>query len=723
MSGITNMSRRTFLKGSVAIGGGLVIGISIPLTVKPGEAAPEAPYLPAAFIRIGSDNSVTIIINKSEMGQGVYTSLPMLVAEELECDWKMIRVEAAPVAPVYNHTTFGVQATGGSTSIRTEWERLSKAGAAAREMLVAAAAKRWQVEPSRCRAGNGAVTGPGGALLTYGELAEEAARMPVPAKVTLKEPRQYRVIGTPRHRLDTPAKLNGTAEFGIDVQVPGMLTAVVARSPVFGGRVAGLKADRAISVPGVVAVVQVPSGVAVIATGFWPALKGRQLLEITWDEGKGAALSTPALRAEYAALAARPGNVARKDGDPKGVLTKATRRIDAEYEVPFLAHAPMEPLNCFVDLKADRCIIRVGTQFQTVDLHAAAAVAGLKPEKVELKTTYLGGGFGRRANPASDFVAEAVQVAKLAKKPVKVIWTRGDDMKGGYYRPLWYDRISAGLDAEGMLTAWGHTIVGQSIIAGTPFENAMIRDGVDVSSVEGASDLPYAVPNILVDLHTPKSMVPVLWWRSVGHSHTAFVVESFMDEVAHAAGKDPVEFRRSLLSGHPRHGGVLDLAAKKAGWGTPLPAGRARGIALHESFGSFIAQAAEVSVDGKGVVRVHRVVCAIDCGRIVNPDTIAAQMESGIAFGLSATLHGAITLKGGRVEQDNFDTYPILRMNEMPKVEVHIVPSQDPPGGVGEPGVPPIAPAVANALFALTGIRVRSLPLTPDKVLQAMKKG
>jgi len=723
MSGITNMSRRTFLKGSVAIGGGLVIGISIPLTVKPGEAAPEAPYLPAAFIRIGSDNSVTIIINKSEMGQGVYTSLPMLVAEELECDWKMIRVEAAPVAPVYNHTTFGVQATGGSTSIRTEWERLSKAGAAAREMLVAAAAKRWRVEPSRCRAGNGAVTGPGGALLTYGELAEEAARMPVPAKVTLKEPRQYRVIGTPRHRLDTPAKVNGTAEFGIDVQVPGMLTAVVARSPVFGGRVAGLKADRAISVPGVVAVVQVPSGVAVIATGFWPALKGRQLLEITWDEGKGAALSTPALRAEYAALAARPGNVARKDGDPKGVLTKATRRIDAEYEVPFLAHAPMEPLNCFVDLKADRCIIRVGTQFQTVDLHAAAAVAGLKPEQVELKTTYLGGGFGRRANPASDFVAEAVQVAKLAKKPVKVIWTRGDDMKGGYYRPLWYDRISAGLDAEGMLTAWGHTIVGQSIIAGTPFENAMIKDGVDVSSVEGASDLPYAVPNILVDLHTPKSMVPVLWWRSVGHSHTAFVVESFMDEVAHAAGKDPVEFRRSLLSGHPRHRGVLDLAAKKAGWGTPLPAGRARGIALHESFGSFIAQAAEVSVDGKGVVRVHRVVCAIDCGRIVNPDTIAAQMESGIAFGLSATLHGAITLKGGRVEQDNFDTYPILRMNEMPKVEVHIVPSQDPPGGVGEPGVPPIAPAVANALFALTGIRVRSLPLTPDKVLQAMKKG
>jgi isoquinoline 1-oxidoreductase beta subunit len=415
--------------------------------------------------------------------------------------------------------------------------------------------------------------------------------------------------------------------------------------------------------------------------------------------------------------------VARKDGDPAGVLAKAARRIDAEYEVPFLAHAPMEPLNCFVDLKVGRCIIRVGTQFQTIDLYAAAAVAGLKPEQVELQTTYLGGGFGRRANPASDFVSEAVQVAKLVKKPVKVVWTRGDDMKGGYYRPLWYDRISAGLDAAGNLTGWRHTIVGQSIAAGTPFENAMIRDGVDVSSVEGAVDLPYAVPNILVDLHTPKSMVPVLWWRSVGHSHTAFVVESFIDEAAHAAGKDPVEFRRSLLSGHPRHRGVLDLAARKAGWGGKLSAGRARGIALHDSFGSFIAQVAEVSVDSKGVVRVHRVVCAIDCGRIVNPDTIAAQMESGIAFGLSAALHGAITLKGGRVEQDNFDTYPILRMNEMPKVEVHIVASREPPGGVGEPGVPPIAPAVANALFALTGIRLRSLPLTPDKVLQAMKKG
>jgi isoquinoline 1-oxidoreductase beta subunit len=421
-------------------------------------------------------------------------------------------------------------------------------------------------------------------------------------------------------------------------------------------------------------------------------------------------------------MARSTGLVARKEGDPEQALAKAVRQLNADYEVPYLAHAAMEPLNCCVDLKRDRCDVWTGTQFQTVDRNAAAAAAGLKPEQVRVHTTYLGGGFGRRANPQSDFVAPAVSVAKAVKKPVKVVWTREDDMRGGYYRPMWYDRIAAGLDGDGKLIAWRHTIVGQSIMAGTPFEAMGVKDGIDGASVEGARDIPYAIPNILVGLHSPRIDVPVLWWRSVGHSHTAFVVESFIDEAAHAAGKDPFEFRRGLLANKSRQRAVLELAAEKAGWGKPLPAGRSRGIAVHESFGSFISQVAEVSVNPEGRVQVHRVVCAVDCGRIVNPDIIAAQMESGIVFGLSAALHGAITLKNGRVEQGNFDDYPLLRINEMPRVEVHIAPSREAPGGVGEPGVPPIAPAVANAVFAATGARVRTLPMTPEVVRKAMKK-
>ena len=712
-----------FLKTSAVLGGGLVMGFHLPLRLSSAVAAgrPQAPYTPNAFIRIGSDDSVTLIINKSEMGQGVYTSLPMLLAEELACDWRKVRVEAAPVDPVYNHTTFGMQMTGGSTSVRTEWERLSKAGAAAREMLISAAAKRWQVAPASCRAENGRVIHAGGKTLSYGELAAEAAELPVPTEIRLKNPAAYKIVGRSWPRLDSPAKIDGTAEFGIDVHVPGMVTALVARPPVFGGSVAGFKADKALAVPGVLNVVQVPSGVAVVATGFWPAKQGRDLLEITWADGEWARLSTPGMREEYAGLAKKPGMVARKEGDRERALQSAAQRLSAEYEVPYLAHATMEPLNCFVDLRPDSCLIRTGTQSQTADRNAAARVTGLKPEQVQLQTTFLGGGFGRRANPASDFVVQAVTVAKAVKKPVKVVWSREDDMRGGYYRPMWHDRISAGLDSGGNLTAWQHTIVGQSIAVGTPFEQAMVKDGIDATSVEGASTIPYAIPNLLVDLHTTRVGVPVLWWRSVGHSHTAFVVESFMDEAAHAAGKDPVAFRRSLLTKHPRHRGVLELAAAKAGWGKPLPSGVGRGIAVHESFGSYTAQVAEVSVNAKGMIRVHRVVCAIDCGRIVNPDTIAAQMESGIIFGLSAALHGAITLKNGRVEQANFDSYPPLRMNEAPRIEVHIVPSTEPPGGVGEPAVPPIAPAVANALFAASGIRLRSLPMTPERLLEAKK--
>lgn len=722
MSEIIRMSRRDFLKTGAVLSGGLVLGCYLPFGNSAGAADPASTFAPNAFIRIGSDDTVTLIINKSEMGQGVYTSLPMLIAEELACDWKKIRIEAAPVDPVYNHTVFGLQVTGGSTSVRTEWERLSKAGATAREMLIAAAAKQWKVDSASCRAEKGFVLHSGGKKLSYGQLADKASKLPVPQEVRLKDPARYTIVGKPLHRLDSPAKIDGTAIFGIDVQVPGLLTAVVARPPVFGGKVTSFTADKAKKVPGVVDVVQVPSGVAVIATGFWPAKKGRELLDIVWDDGPEGGLATPALRERYASLAQSPGLVARKEGEPAPALRDAAKQFTAEYEAPFLAHAPMEPLNCCVDLRGDRCDIWTGSQFQTVDRNSAAEVAGLKPEQVHFHTTFLGGGFGRRANPASDFVREAVHVAKAAGKPVKVIWTRDDDMKGGYYRPFWYDRISAGLDDKGNLTAWQHTIVGQSIIAGTPFESAMVKNGIDESSVEGAAEIPYAIPNIQVDLHTPKLLVPVLWWRSVGHSHTAFVVESFMDEAAHAAGKDPFAFRRALLAKHPRNRGVLELAAAKAGWGKPLPAGRGRGIAVHESFGSFIAQVAEVSVDRKGAIRVHKVVCAIDCGRIVNPDTIRAQMESGIVFGLSAALHGAITFKNGRVEQDNFDGYPVVRMNESPAIEVHIMPSTEPPGGVGEPGVPPIAPAVGNAVFAATGVRLRALPFSTKAIQDGLGK-
>jgi isoquinoline 1-oxidoreductase beta subunit len=721
MSQIMNVTRRDFLKTGAAAGGGLMLGFSLPL----GNAFCQSTTQPAAstamnaFVRIGTDDVVTIIVNHSEMGQGVYTSMPMLVAEELEIDLSKVRVDAAPVDQAYNHTEWGIQVTGGSTSVASEWERLRKVGASAREMLIAAAADMWKVEKAACRAENGAVIHTSGKKVTYGQIADKAAKMPVPKEVALKDPSQFKVIGKPLKRLDTPEKTNGKGIFGIDVKGPDMLVALVARPPVFGGKVKSFKADKAKAIPGVKQVVQIPAGVAVVATGFWSAKVARDALEIEWDDGPNANLSTQSLLEEYARLAKTPGTVARKDGDPQLALTRAAKTIEAEFSVPFLAHATMEPLNCVVDLKPDRCEIWTGTQFQTVDRMEAAKVAGLKPEQVEIHTTLLGGGFGRRANPHSDFVVLAVQVAKEVKQPVKVMWSREDDTRGGYYRPLWYDRIAGGLDATGKLVAWQHTIVGQSILTGTAFEAAMVKDGVDETSVEGAKDIPYDIPNVLVELHSPKIGVPVQWWRSVGHSHTAFVVECFLDELANLAGKDPYEFRRTLLANQPRQRGVLELVAQKAGWGTPLPAGQGRGVALHKSFGSYIAQVAEVSVSEQGRVKVHRVVCAVDCGRVVNPNTIEAQMESGIAFGLSAALYGAITLKNGRVEQSSYKDYPIVTMRVMPKVEVHIVPSQEPPTGVGEPGVPPIAPAVANAVFAVTGKRIRSLPIRPEELKKA----
>ncbi|MBF0499735.1 MAG: xanthine dehydrogenase family protein molybdopterin-binding subunit [Candidatus Riflebacteria bacterium] len=722
MNGSMKMSRREFLKGGAIAGGSLIIGMYLPLShFSAALATPETSFSPNAFIRIDTDETVTIIVTKSEMGQGVYTSLPMIIAEELECDWKSIRVESAPVAPVFNSPVFGAQLTGGSTSIRTEWERLAKAGAIGREMLIAAAARTWNVVPETCHAENGRVINSNGKSLSYGDLVKTAATMTPPRDAPVKSPDAYKLIGKPAHRLDGLAKANGSAQFGLDVNLPGMLTAVISRSPVFGGKIISFNSTKAKAVPGVTDVVQITSGVAVIATGFWEALKGREALEISWSEGEWADLNTPALVKEYATLSATQGLIARKDGDPGKEIEKAAKRLNAEYQLPYLAHATLEPNNCVVDLKAESCDVWIGTQYQTECRNTAARISGVKPETINIHTTFLGGGFGRRATPLPHLV-DALEVAKAVKLPIKLVLTREDDMQAGYYRPQWYDRLSAGLDESGNLIAWRHTIVGQSIATGTPFEAMMIKDGVDRSSVEGAQDIPYSIPNILVDLHSPKKGVPVFFWRSVGHSHTAFVVESFLDEAARAAGKDPFEFRRALLADKPRHRGVLELAAQKAGWGTPLAAGRGRGIAVHESFGSFVAQVAEVSVASSGEVRVHRVICAVDCGRIVNPDIIRAQMESGIVFGLSAALHGKITLKAGRVEQSNYQNYPVIRMDEMPEIEVHIVPSTENPGGCGEPGVPPIAPAVVNAICAATGARIRSLPIQPESILSEIKK-
>ncbi|ABB31079.1 aldehyde oxidase and xanthine dehydrogenase molybdopterin binding [Geobacter metallireducens RCH3] len=723
MSGIVIVSRRDFLKAGIVLGGGLIIGVHLPGGTAAGMEPPRETFAPDAFIRIGTDDSVTVIVNKSEMGQGVYTALPMIVAEELEVDPATIRVEAAPVTPPYNHAEWGIQATGGSTSVRSEWDRLARAGATARMMLVAAAAETWKVKPGQCRAEKGFVLHQAsGRRLSYGKLAERAARLKPPAEVQLKSPKDYSVIGRPVKRLDTPAKVDGTALFGLDVAIPGMLTAVVARPPVFGAKAMKIHHDKAEKVPGVKRVIPIDAGVAVIAESFPAAVKGRETLEIEWNEGPLAGLDSGRQRDEYAEMAKRPGAVAARRGDPDAALKQAVKRIDAVYELPYLAHAPLEPLNCVARVEPGRCDIWTGTQMQTGDRNAAAKITGLPPEKITLRTMFLGGGFGRRAVPDSHFVREAVQASKAMGKPVKVVWTRDDDIHGGWYRPTFHNELSAGLDAAGMPVAWKHRIVCQSIAIGTPFEKGMVKNGVDDTSVEGAADSPYAVPNFLCDYHMAPAGVPVLWWRSVGHSATAFVKESFIDELAHLAGKDPYQYRRQLLGKHPRLVGALDLATEKAGWGKALPEGRGRGIAVHESFGSIVAQVAEVSVGAKGEIRVHRVVCAVDCGRFVNPGIIEAQMESGIAFGLSAALHGAITFKNGRVEQSNYHDYPIIRMNEMPRVETHIVRNGEKPGGIGEPGVPPVAPAVANALFALTGARLRTLPMTPERVLAATGK-
>jgi isoquinoline 1-oxidoreductase beta subunit len=712
MSAPGRVSRRSFLKtGGLIIGFTLVpkvrlLGLQEAGPTRPGADAPLPP--PNAFLRIGEDDTVTVLLAHSEMGQGIWTTLPMLVAEELECDWSKVRVEHAPAAPEYAHTAFGAQMTGGSSSTYSELDRYRQVGALAREMLVAAAAAQWKVAPAECRAENGFVIS-GDRRASFGSLARAARARKPPASVKLKDRKDWKILGKPTKRLDSPQKVTGKARFGIDVHEPGMKTALVARAPVFGGKVRGFRGEKAMAVPGVRAVVQVPSGVAVVADHFWAAKLGRDALEVDWDPGSGASLDTTRMAADYRAAAARDGRKAAQAGDVDRALASSATRIEAEYAFPFLAHATMEPMNCAVRLGPGSCEIWTGTQFQTGDQAHAAKIAGLKPEQVKLHTTFLGGGFGRRATPTNDFVAEAVHVAKAAKTPVKVVWTREDDIRGGYYRPMWAHKVTVGLGQDGMPAAWRQQIVGQSILEGTPFE-AMIKEGIDETSVEGVADSPYVLttPHHFVGLHSPKSPVPVLWWRSVGHTHTAYVMETLVDELADAAKQAPADYRRKLFAKSPRHLGVMDLALEKAG--PPPPAGQHRGFAVHHSFESYVAEVADVSVD-EGRIRVHRVVAAIDCGICINPAGVRAQIESGIVFGLSAALYGRLTLKNGRVQESNFHDYPVLRISEMPKVEVHIVESSEKSGGVGEPGTPPIAPAVANALFGATGKRFRELPL------------
>ncbi|SFD01608.1 isoquinoline 1-oxidoreductase, beta subunit [Chitinophaga sp. CF118] len=709
----TNTSRRNFLKKGAILSGGLMISFVVPgvSRLKGAAVSADTDFVPNAYLRVGIDDSVHVVLAHSEMGQGIWTTLTMLIAEELDADWSKIQVEHSPAGDPYRHTAFGIQITGGSSTTWSEFDRYRKAGATARVLLVSAAAKKFGVSESECRTENGWVIA-GTKRASYGELSAAASTLPPPKDVPLRGPKDWKYIGKGAKRLDAPAKVNGTAKFGMDMQFPGMLTAVMAHPPVYGSKVKSFDATKAKAIPGVRDVVQVSTGVAVIADHFWAAKKGRDALKIEWINSAIASFDSVAQLAEFRQLAGTRGLPAAQKGDVNSAMSKAVKTVEAEYSFPYLAHAPMEPINCTVKIENGQCEIWTGSQMQMTDQEAAAKVLGFKTEQVNMHTVFLGGGFGRRATPTSDFVVEAVEIAKNSGKFIKMVWTREDDIRGGYYRPSFVHRAKIGLDAAGMPIAWDHTIVGQSIMGGAGPFAAMIKNGIDPTSVEGVSDSPYMedVPDHYVGLHTTTTGMPVLWFRSVGHTHTASVMETLVDELAHTAGKDPVEYRRTLLKKHPRHLAALNLVAEKANWGQSLPEGHFNGVAVHESFGSYVAQVAEVSIDANGLVKVHKVVCAIDCGLAVNPDGVRAQMESGINFGVAVALYGEITLEKGHVKQSNFHDYRVARMSETPVIEVHIVDSTDKMGGAGECGVPPTAPAIANAVFAATGKRLRQQP-------------
>jgi isoquinoline 1-oxidoreductase subunit beta len=705
------VNRRSFLKIGAAGTAGLLVGFYFPGSAETMAAAPAAPLALNAWIHVGTNDLVTIFIDKSEMGQSILTGLAMIAADELDCDWKNVRTEFAPAEKVYINPRFGVQATGGSSGTPTSWGPLRKASAAARAMLIEAAAQKWGVKPSECHAENGAVVH---ALtkrrLSYGSLVESATKLPVPQDAPLKKPGEYHLIGKPTKRLDTPAKVNGSAEYGMDVRLPGMVYAVVARCPVFGGKVAGFDATKAKAVRGVKDVIQISSGVAVIADNTWTSMEGRRALEVKWDEGPNANQSSAGISKMLADLAATDtAAVARKEGDVEAGLARAATKIEILYEVPYLAHATMEPQNCTADVRADRCDVWAPTQNQTNTQAVAAKITGLDTGSVFVHTTFLGGGFGRRFE--IDFIGDAVEVSKAMGAPAKVTWSREDDMQHDYYRTVSQARLTAGLDADGWPVAWKNRITCEALMA----RFGPLKNNIGPRSVEILDAVPYDIPNILVDFQAAKAGIPIGFWRSVGASQNGYFLEGFIDEVATAGKKDPYELRRRLLVKSPRHLAVLELAAEKAGWGKPLPTGRFRGIAVVSSYQGYVAHIIEISVNrSERTLQVHRVVCALDCGRIINPSSLDAQARGSVVFGLTAALYGAITIDRGRVQQNNFYDYKMLRLPEMPEVEVHMIQNEETPTGAGEFVVPPVAPALCNAIFAATGKRVRRLPIQPE---------
>jgi isoquinoline 1-oxidoreductase subunit beta len=723
---IANVSRRDVLRAGAALTLSVAVaGRTLAEGASSGGAggnpvrANTSAFAPNDFVRISSDDVVTIISKHLEMGQGIYTGLATLVAEELDASWEQLRVEGAPAdAARYANLFLRTQGTGGSTSLANSFDQFRKAGAVARAMLVSAAAQRWKLPESDLRVADGRVShAASGRTARFGELVAHAATLPVPQDVVLKDPKEFRYIGKPARRLDTFAKTHGTAIFTQDVELPGMLTAVVAHPERFGAKVKSFDATQARAVKGVQAVVAfetpLTSGVAIVARDFWSARKGRDALTVQWDDSAALKVSSSEMFANYRALSAQAGPRARWTGDPEAALARAARTLEATYEFPYLAHAAMEPMNVVVRLGEKECEVWNGEQLQTGNQVALAKFLGIRPEDVRIHMLYAGGSFGRRGNFSSDYHLEAAAIARAAglSVPLKLVWTREDDMRGGFYRPMYVHSLTAGLDESHRVVAWRHRIVGQSLVAGTMLA-MMVRDGIDPTSTEGASNLPYDIPNVGVELHTVKSLVPVNFWRSVGSSHTAFAVECFLDDIARSVKADPVALRRSLLSGHPRHLGVLDAVVAQSGWGQPRVQGRHLGIAVHESFGSVVAQVAQVARTSAGP-KLEKVFCAVDCGLVVNPNLVAMQLESAIGFGLSAALSGAITFKDGRVEQGNFHEYPVVRMNQMPAVDVRIVSTgATRPSGIGEPGVPVVGPALANALAALDGKPIRALPLS-----------
>jgi len=706
-------SRRDFLKTSSLATGGLIMGFALPGAKVEAQAAGTV-YTPNAWVHIADNNTITLISARSEMGQGVYTSMPMLIAEELNVDIKQIKVAIAPPAAVYVNALLGAQITGGSTSVRDGWEKLRVGGAQVREMLISAAADKWKVDRSTLRAENGMVLGPKGKKASYGSLAAAAAKLPVPEKVALKDPKDFKIVGQRVKRLDTPAKVNGTAEFGIDVKLPGMVYASIEQCPVIGGKVKSFDASKAKGMPGVLDVVQVNDGVAVVASSYWQAQKARKAVSVQWDEGSGAALDHNTVLASTRA-AADSGKVlpiGKPVGNVAEAMKGAAKVVKAEYISPMQAHAPLEPMNFTAHYKDGKILLVGPTQFQQGAHGAVAGVLGIKPEDVTLKTTFLGGGFGRRLE--LDFIVQAAQISKAVGKPVKLLWSREDDMTHDFYRPLGLNQVQAGLDAQGMPVALQFKVTSQSV---TQRAFGLPKDTLDPFMAEAAV-AAYEIPNTQHDLVIHDSGMRVGYWRAVSHNMNAFANESFMDELALAAGKDPYQYRLALLKNKPRFANVLKLAAEKAGWGQPLPAGRARGIALMEGYDTYMAQVAEVSVKD-GQVTVHRVTVAADLGRMVNPDTVEAQIQSSIAFGMSSALMQEITLDKGRVLQTNYNNYPMVRMHEVPIIDIVLVESSEKPGGIGEPATALVVPAIANAVAAATGKRVRKLPLSPEAIRQA----